>query len=143
MLSSHLVLPRKRHLEEVFHVFAYLKSHMNSEIVFDLTTPDITMRIFQKQDLNVSIYKFPGEELKEELPPDMPALLVFACLNRVFLDAGHAGGSVTRRSQSGYIVFLNGAPIYWLSKKQMSCDTSTFGSKFVAMKPAKEYTCGL
>jgi hypothetical protein len=33
--------------------------------------------------------------------------------------------------------------MYWSSKKQGSCETSTFGSKFVAMKQATEYVCGL
>ena len=33
MLSSHLELPREGHLEEVLHVFAYLKKDMNSKIV--------------------------------------------------------------------------------------------------------------
>ncbi len=40
-------------------------------------------------------------------------------------------------------MFLNNAPIYWCSKKQTSCETSTFGSKFVAMKQAPEYIRGL
>jgi hypothetical protein len=40
-------------------------------------------------------------------------------------------------------VFLNGAPIYWSSKKQTSCETSTFGSEFIAMKQATEYVRGL
>ncbi len=40
-------------------------------------------------------------------------------------------------------MFLNGAPIYWSSKKQSSCETSTFGSKFVALKQATEYIHGL
>ena len=35
MLSSHLALPRQGHLEEVLHMFAYLKSHKKSEMVFD------------------------------------------------------------------------------------------------------------
>jgi hypothetical protein len=39
-------------------------------------------------------------------------------------------------------VFLNNAPIYWSSKKQTSCETSTFGSEFVAMKQATEYVRG-
>jgi hypothetical protein len=43
----------------------------------------------------------------------------------------------------GFIVFLNNAPIYWSSKKQGSCEISTFGSKFVAMKQATEYVRGL
>jgi len=38
---------------------------------------------------------------------------------------------------------LNNAPIYWYSKKQNSCETSTFGSEFVAMKQAAEYVRGL
>ena len=35
MLSLHLALPRQGHLEEFLHMFAYLKSHTNSEMVFD------------------------------------------------------------------------------------------------------------
>jgi hypothetical protein len=40
-------------------------------------------------------------------------------------------------------VFLNGVPIYWSSKKQTSCETSTFGSEFIAMKKTTEYVRGL
>ena len=53
---------------------------------------------------------------------------------QVFVDADHVGNLLIRRSRTGFIVFLNGAPIYWSSKKQTSCEMSTFGSKFVAMK---------
>ena len=45
--------------------------------------------------------------------------------------------------RTGFIVFLNNAPIYWSSKKQNSCKTSIFGSEFVAMKQATEYIRGL
>jgi hypothetical protein len=62
---------------------------------------------------------------------------------RVFEDNDHAGDQVTRRSRTGFIVFLNNAPIYWSSEKQNSCETSTFGSEFVAMKQATEYVRGL
>ncbi len=58
---------------------------------------------------------------------------------QVFVDADHAGDLLTRCSRTWFIVFLNGAPIYWSSKKQTSCETSTFGSEFVAMKQATEY----
>jgi hypothetical protein len=58
---------------------------------------------------------------------------------RCDVDADHAGDLLTRRSRTGFIVFLNGAPIYWSSKKQTSCKASTFGSEFVAMKQATEY----
>jgi hypothetical protein len=62
---------------------------------------------------------------------------------RVYVDSDHAGDLITRRSHTGFIVFLNNSPIYWSSKKQGSCETSTFGSKFVAMKQATEYVHGL
>ena len=59
------------------------------------------------------------------------------------MDADHAGDNLTRRSRSGFIVFLNNAPIYWSSKKQTMCETSTYGSELVAMKQAAEYVKGL
>ena len=62
---------------------------------------------------------------------------------RFFVDADHAGESVTIRSRTGYIIFLKNESIYWMSKKQASCKTSTFGSNFVAMKQATEYVRGI
>ena len=73
----------------------------------------------------------------------MPDPLGLTFVTRVYLDADHAGESVTRRSRSGYIFLLNIGPIYWLSKKQAPCDTSTYGSEFFAIKQATKYTCGL
>ena len=35
MLSSHLAMPREGHTPELLHVFAYLKKHMNTEMVFN------------------------------------------------------------------------------------------------------------
>ena len=62
---------------------------------------------------------------------------------RVYVDSDHAGDMLTRRARTGGIVLLNGAPIYWNSKKQTLCEMSTFSSEFVAMKQATEYVCGL
>ena len=50
---------------------------------------------------------------------------------------------MTRRSRTGFIIYINSAPIYFMSKKQGSCETSTFGSEFVAMKQCCEYLRGL
>ena len=73
----------------------------------------------------------------------MPAPLGPSMTMRVFVDADHAGEVVTRRSRTGFIVFLNNAPIYWSSKKQNSVEMGTFGSEFVAMKQATEFVRGL
>jgi hypothetical protein len=37
MMSSHLALPRKGHLDQLFHLFGYLKKHHNAEMPFDPT----------------------------------------------------------------------------------------------------------
>jgi len=58
-------------------------------------------------------------------------------------DADHAGDSLTRRSISGFVVYLNNSPIYWLSKKQASIETSSYGSEFTALKHCCEYLKGI
>ena len=62
---------------------------------------------------------------------------------RAKVDADHAGDTVTRRSRTGFLVYLNCSPIYWSSKKQTSVESSSFGSEFIAMKQCCEYVCGL
>ena len=64
-------------------------------------------------------------------------------MGRAFVDADFAGDKVTRRSRTGFIVMLNNAPIYWYSKHQTACKTSSFGSEFLAMKSLCEYLRGL
>ena len=61
---------------------------------------------------------------------------------RCFVDADHASDSITRRSRTGFVIYLNTAPIYWYSKKQTTVETSSFGSEFVAMKQCTEYVRG-
>jgi hypothetical protein len=136
MMSSHLALPREGHFAEVIHIFAHLKKHHNSEMVFDPSIPEIDMNQFPREDWGYSIYSTPGEDLKELLPPNMPKPLGEEFVLRVYVDADHAGETLTRRSRSGFIVFLNNAPIYWSSKKQTSCETSTYERELVAMKQA-------
>ena len=139
MMSSHLALPRTGHLKELVHIFGYLKKHHNAEMPFDPSVPDIDMKQFERQDWSESIYG----QLEEEMPPNMPKPLGMEMVMRVYVDSDHAGESLTCRSRTGFVVFLNNAPIYWLSKKQTSCETSTFGSEFCAMKQATEYVRGL
>ena len=60
-----------------------------------------------------------------------------------FDDANHAIDKVTRRSQTGILIFINQAPIMWHSKQQNSVETSTFGSEFTALKNAVELVTAL
>jgi hypothetical protein len=57
---------------------------------------------------------------------------------QMFCDAAHAMCLATRQSTTGVIIFVNGAPIRWYSKRQNTVESSTFGSEFVALKIAME-----
>ena len=59
------------------------------------------------------------------------------------VDADHASDTISRRSRSGMLVYINSALVYWSSKKQASVESSTFGSEFIAMKQCCEYVRGL
>ena len=140
MLSSSLALPREGHLEQVYHIFAYLKKYHNAEMVFDPSDPGVEYALFPKQDWSNTEF---DQDEKEEIPQDMPETRGRGFVIRAYVDADHAGDCLTRRSRTGFLVYLNSAPVYWSSKKQGSCETSTFGSEFMAMKQCCEYLRGL
>ena len=110
MMSSHLALSREGHLKELYHIFAYLKARPNAEMVFEPTPIEPDKILFERQDWLYSAYGY--EDLKEEMPSDMPVPHGQSMTMRVFVDADNAGDLVTRRSRTGFIVFLNKAPTY-------------------------------
>jgi hypothetical protein len=77
-------------------------------------------------------------EAKELIPPDMPEAKGRPVQMTAFVDSDHAGDTVTRRSRTGVLIFVNRSPIVWYSKKQGSVESSSFGSEFAAMKTAVE-----
>ena len=77
------------------------------------------------------------------MPTNMPESRGLGFVMRAYVDADHASNTITRRSRTGFLVYLNMAPVYWLSKKQTSVETSSFGSEFTAMKQCTEYLRGL
>ena len=139
MMASCMALPRNGHLEQLYHMFAYLKAKHNSEMVFDPSEPEIDENQFPKEDLNDTVYG----SCSEVKPVNMPDPRGYGFKIRAYVDSDHAGDSTTRRSRTGFIVFLNCAPVYWTSKKQGSVETSSFGSEFIAMKTCCEYLRGL
>jgi hypothetical protein len=141
MMSSHLALPREGHLKQLLHIFAYLKTHHNTELVFDPSDPCIDEMQFEQRDWTTS--EFGHLQGKEILPPNAPKARGLGFIMWALVDADHASNVVTRRSRTGFFVFLNKALIYWTSKKQTSVQSSSFCSEFIAMKQCCEYIRGL
>ncbi len=109
--------------------------------MFDPSDPCVNESDFELQDWTSS--EFGHLQGQEELPPNMPEPRGVGFVMRAKVDADHAGDTVTRRSRTGFLVYLNSALVCWLSRKQTSVESSSFGSEFVAMKHCCEYLRGL
>ncbi len=133
LLAQHLALPRLGHLDQVYHIFAYLKAHRHSRILLDDTKPHVDHSRFPTVDWR-DFYPDAQEAIPANAPEPLGNDVVISC----FVDADHAGNQVTRRSHTGIIIFCNRAPIIWFSKRQNTVETSSFGSEFVALRIAVE-----
>ena len=100
-------------------------------MVFDPSEPVIDEAQFEEKNWTTSDFGLYNEE---KLQVNMPMPRGLGFVMRSFVDTDHAGDSITRRSRIAFLVYLNMAPIYWMSKKQTSVETNTFGSEFVATK---------
>ncbi|KAL7547418.1 hypothetical protein ACHAWF_016479, partial [Thalassiosira exigua] len=124
MMSSHLALLRRTRTQRWF------------------STPrtGIHMAYFLHEDWSLSIYddvehKLPPQKPFEESGPgDMPEPRGEGFRIVTYMGCNLGGDCVAHRSRTGFAVFLNGAPLYWMSKKQSSWEVSTFGSEFTTMK---------
>ena len=141
MMSSHLAMPRKGHLNQVLHIFAYLRKCHNTELVYDPSDPVVEQDVFEQRDWTSS--EFGTEQRKEEVLSNMPEPRGLGFVMCAKVDADHASDMITRHSRTGVLVYLNCALIYWWSKKQNSLESSSFGSEFIAMKQCCEYVRGL
>jgi hypothetical protein len=71
LLSQYQANPRVGHLEALYHVFAYMKSHLDiGRVAFDPKTPMVDESAFN----NGADWKEFYGEVQEELPPKMPKL---------------------------------------------------------------------
>ena len=87
--------PRIGHLEALYHIFAYLKSHMDmGRLGYDPVCLKIDEVVFHHN----AVWKDFYGDIEEELPARMPEPLGNPVTISAFVDANHAGNVVTRRS---------------------------------------------
>ena len=134
MMSTHLAMPRQGHLEQVHHIFGHLKERPKRTLFFDPQHLELDERSFTTYDW----YDF-YRDAKELVPGDMPAPGGQTVSTHCFVDSDHAANTVMRRSQTGFLLLFNRAPVTWFSKRHNTAERSTFGSKFMAMKTAVEH----
>ena len=134
LMPSHSAMPHEGHLDQLFHIFSYLKQHHNSRLVFDPTYPDVSWSDFLKKE-----WKDYYGNASKDIPEYTAKPIGMEFIVRAYVNADFTGERLTRRFRMGFIIMLNNAPIYWYSKKQNICETSLFDSKFIAKKQCYEY----
>jgi hypothetical protein len=135
ILSQYQTSPREGHMNQVLHIISYLKKNPKLTLYFNPELPRLDTSIFKSdREAFLEIYR----DAEEELPFNMPQARGVNVMTVAFVDASHASNKVTRRSHSGYIIFINQAPIMWFSKRQQTVETSTYSSEYIAMKACIE-----
>jgi len=126
------------HLEQVLHIFGYLKVHKKFRLMFDSGHPQINPNRFKRYDWE-DFYR----DAKEDKPPNAPPPRGNIVDSYMFVDASHGSDIKNRKSQTGILIFLNKAPVYWYSKRQPGVKVSTFGAEFCAMRIGVEMMVSL
>ena len=120
-------------------MLCFLKSKQNGVSAFDPAEPEIDQTHFAAENCSAS----PCGPCKEDNPSITPEPRGIGFTMRAFVESEHAGDSVTRLLRTVFTVFLNSDPVFDHSKNQGSCETSSFGSQFIAMKHGWEHLRGL
>jgi len=77
-------------------------------------------------------------DAEEDIPSDMPKPFGNLATLTCYVDADHARDKVTRRSVTGIVLLVNNTPLTWISKRQKTVETSTYGSELVAARIATD-----
>jgi hypothetical protein len=132
-LSQYSIAPRRGHLIALQRVFGYLARFSKGMIPIDVSPAPIRKEAIITKGQNW-IEFYPDAE--EDIPYDILEARGEEAMLTVYVDADHARDKVTRRSVTGIILLLNNTPLVWISKRQKTVETSTYGSEMVAARIA-------
>ena len=125
--------PRVGHLKRVERIFGFLRNYKSCSIKFRTDAPDYLMYTPMKHD-----WTYVYGPVHEELPHNMPEARGYKVIITVFYDANLYHCRVSGRAVTGIIILLNKTPIDWISKRQGTVETATYGSEFVAARIATD-----
>jgi hypothetical protein len=128
------MLPTEGHITAVKRILSYLKTFPKERVIIDTSYPDHSMYPVDEHSNWMEFYPDAGEAIPKDLPPEKGPRVRMT----VYVDADHAHDLVTRRSITGILVMLNNTPIRWISKRQKTVETSTYGSELVDSRMATE-----
>ena len=137
MLASYQASPRQGDLEQVIDIYGYLKKYEKLTLYFDPQIPAIA-DVADFDGNKPEAFKEQYRDAEEQVPVNMPKPRGRMVTTTAYVDASHAANKMTRRSHTGFILFVNRAPISWYSKRQNTVESSAFSSEFIALRTCME-----
>ena len=133
-MSRFRAAPRQGHMDRLKRIYSYVIRTKDYAIRFMSEKPDYSFLPDQDFDWTYSVYG----DVHESLPDDMPEPLGESVTTTTTMDANLNHYLATGKSLTGCLYFVNKTPVDLYSKKQATVETATYGSEFVAAKPATE-----
>ena len=116
-------------MESLVLIFVYLDKAYGNTIIIDRMIPKVNTSMEIETNWLKSIY---GEDNQEEIPANIPKPLGNPMSVNFSVDASYAVEKLTYRSHTGILIYANNTLIDWLSKRQNTVETSTFGAELIA-----------
>jgi Reverse transcriptase (RNA-dependent DNA polymerase) len=138
-MSGFRVAPRIGHLDRLRRICGYLCKMKQGCLRVRTEAPDYSGLSATSYDWERTVYG----NVKEEIPRDAPPALGKPVVLTSYVDANLYHDTITGRSVTGILHFVNQTPIEWFSKKQGTVETATYGSEFVAAKVATQQILAL
>ena len=130
-MSRFRAQPRKRHLERLKQIYAYVIRTKDYSTRFRITEPDKSYLPDQNFNWAHTVYG----HVHEIIPDDIPDPLGKSATTTTTVDANLNHCLATGRSVTGCLHFVNHTPIDSYSNRPATVKTATYGSEFVGSKP--------
>ena len=135
-LSSFLARTRIGHLHQTFHIFKYLEGTNISWI--PLGPEKLTIKFngpsSEIPESRREMMKKNYQDAAEEIPANAPEPRGKSVQVNCYVDADDAGNKVTRRSQTGILIFFEYGSCFVVHQRQNTIESTTFGSKLIAIR---------
>ena len=126
--------PQTGHLLASERVLGYLQTYNKGRVIYDTSYLDHDLVIPEEEHSWKEFYPDAEEIIMEKAPPPKGKKVRIT----VYVDADHAHDQVTRRLVTGILLLLNNTPVRYISKRQKTVESSTYGSELVAARLATE-----
>ena len=121
LLSQYQASPREVHMVQDLHIFAYLNKKPKLTLYYNPGLPRIDYSEFRtKREEFLEHYWHAAETM----PHHQPRPRGRPVTTTAFVGAAHEANIKTRKLHTGYLIFINWAPILWYSKRQKTVETS-------------------